>query len=196
MNLVRGARAGHGESLEELYARVAPALFAWARLRIPGRFRTRLDAEDLVQEVWIRALTIFDSYDPQRSSFRAWIFRVAKNVMLEVFRKLGRTVGSAESPRAGGPSTRLRRLAGEPDPATSISRRVARDEGIQRFLARTQELNEDDRRLLVCCGLEGLPLAEAATRMSLTRDATAKRWQRLRARLERWDPPGDLLADD
>ena len=42
-------------------------------------------------------------------------------------------------------------------------------------------------------GLEGLSLAETAERVELSRDAVAKRWQRLRTKMMNSKLPEDLL---
>ena len=176
------------EIFEQHYERVAPALFAWASLRIRPSFRGRLDPEDVLQEIWVRALEIHGSRDPSRGSFRAWIFAVGKNVLFEAFRKLD---GAGGSPL--GPSTRARTLENWPDQATAVSRRLAKEEGLQLFLQHVRDLPREDRMILIHCGLEGLTHAETATRLGLTRDAVAKRWQRMRAKLEREKLPRELL---
>jgi DNA-directed RNA polymerase specialized sigma24 family protein len=56
-----------------------------------------------------------------------------------------------------------------------------------------RELDADERLLLAQVGLEGVSFAEAGERLGLSRDATAKRWQRLRARLEEQPRARDLL---
>ena len=178
------------ETFAQHYERIAPALYAWASLRVRPSFRGRLDPEDVLQEVWVRALEVHESRDPSRGSFRAWIFAVAKNVLFEAFRKLEGAGGGL-----GGPSTRARLLANLPDQATAISRRVARDEGLRLFLDRVGRLPREDRMILIHCGLEGLTHAETATRLGLTRDTVAKRWQRLRAKLEGERLPRELLGE-
>src|SRR5580658_6061055 len=52
------------------------------------------DAEDLVQETYLKALRSFGSFQPG-TNFRAWIFRILKNTFLSSCSKLGRrtTVG-------------------------------------------------------------------------------------------------------
>lgn len=180
------------EEFAREYERIAPALYAWASLRIRPSLRGRLDPEDVLQEVWVRSLEIHASRDPSRGSFRAWIFGVAKNVLFEVLRRL-------ELPGSGGglgPSTQGDLLANLPDQATAISRRVARDEGLQLFLERVNSLPREDRAILIHRGLEGLPHAETATRLGMTRDAVAKRWQRMRARLEQERLPREVLLDE
>ena len=164
---------------------MTPALHAWARLRIPRGLRGRVEPEDVVQEVWCRALARITHFDPARRSFRAWIFGVAKNVVLEAIR----------SPLLGaGGTSAVRALAGVPDRVTGVSRRVARDEALQRFHERIERLEDADRRLLIHCGFEDLTCAEAAERLGISRDAAIKRWQRLRARLTEEGVPEGLLA--
>lgn len=179
------------ELFAEHYERVAPALYAWASLRIRPSFRGRLDPEDVLQEIWVRALEIHESRDPSKGSFRAWIFAVGKNVLFEAFRKVDGGGGSL-----GGPSTRARMLDNWPDQATAVSRRVAKDEGVRLFLERVRDLPREDRMILVHCGLEGLTHAETATRLGLSRDTVAKRWQRMRAKLEQEKLPRELLQDE
>lgn len=165
-----------------LYEHAAPALHAWASLRIPARLSAWIEPADLVQEVWVRAWRAAASADATRDDppLRAWLLRIAKNVLLEAMRRADAAPGS----NSGG-STRLLVLAGVPDDATAVSRRVARDEDLARFVAWARELDEEERRLLVLCALEGASYAEAAERLGCTRDALAKRWPKLRERAER-----------
>lgn len=189
--LARAAKAGDVNRFAELYERIAPALFTWASLRIRPAMRTALDPEDVVQEVWCRAWKGFERFDPEETPFRLWVFRIAKNVLLEGFRKLQRS-----GQPAAGPSTRLFQLQNLPDSATAISRRVARHEGIQVLLAWADALDEEEKQLFVHCGLEGLSYAEVAERMAIPRDTVAKRWQTLRARVAQFGVPKDLIANE
>ena len=178
--LARAAKDGQEEQFAKLYERVAPSLFSWARLRIPPSVRPFLDEQDVVQEVWIRAVEIIDRYDPDKVNFRAWIFRVAKNVLLEAMRKL------RADPRLrmeGGPSTRLFVIQNCPDSVTLMSARMRRDERIKLFTGFVEELGSPDREILVHCGLEGLKAQEVANRIDLSPEAVTKRWQRLRETL-------------
>jgi RNA polymerase sigma-70 factor (ECF subfamily) len=171
--------AGGEPRFAQLYEETAPALYAWASLRIRPALRPRLDPEDLLQEVWVRALEAEGRRRAAGADFRPWVFGMAKNVLLEAFRK-------AEAPRASGAlgtSTRLALIEELPDQATAITRRVARDETLRRFLERARALSDEDRMILLHHGFEGLSHSEVATRLGLSRDTVAKRWQRLRGRL-------------
>lgn len=179
--LAGAASAGETRHFDELFERVAPAVLAWLTLRVP---RGGLDPQDLLQEVWLRALQSFGTYDPARS-FRAWILGIAKNVLLQTLarprqRSLDPGLSSASAPAV-------------PDPATSIGRRFARDEALELFLARVERMPPDERALLIYCGLEQYSVPEAARRLGLGHEATSKRWQTLRARL-RDDPAMNRIA--
>lgn len=189
--LARLAQGGEQERFSELYGRLAPALYAWAALRIRPQQRGALDPEDVVAEVWVRAFRALPEFDPQ-TSFRAWLFRIGKNVLLESFRKWRPPAGGV----AAGSTTRMFQLQHYPDSATAISQRVARLDGVQHLLEWARELEEEDRQLLVHCGLEGLSYSEAAERTGIARDTLAKRWQRLRERARKFSLPlGEPLVD-
>ncbi len=191
-NLARGAREGKAESLERLCARLAPALFGWASLRIPARMRGRLDRDDFLQDVWERALRAFDSFDPERGSFRGWIFQVAKHTLLDAHRRMAVRAAAFQPSEEGEHPARPSQV---PDEVTSLWRRAAHEEAVQSFLVRIEQLPEPDRSLLVHCGLEGMPIAQAAMRVGLSYAAAEKRWQRVRVRIAERGVPDGMLDD-
>ncbi|MEM9381336.1 MAG: sigma-70 family RNA polymerase sigma factor [Planctomycetota bacterium] len=191
---VRSTRSGDAESFAHLYEHIAPAVFTWASLRIRPEQAAVLDPADLVQEVWLRAWRKVEDYDADRIPFRFWVFRIAKNVLLEATRQARKPDRRASSSSAGE-DDRLDPLDLVADTITGVSRRVARDEGLARFRDAVAALPEDDRRLVVHCGLEGLPLREVGERLGISEEAATKRWQRLRARMRTSDLPAHLLAE-
>jgi RNA polymerase sigma factor (sigma-70 family) len=195
--LVRGAQAGDESQFGALCTRLAPALYAWARLRIRPAMRARLDPEDLMQEVWIRALRAFPSYDPARGPFRPWLFAVAKHALLDALRKVRPEElaaagggGSSSGTGVGGGGVRVSQV---PEDVTRVSQRVARSDAMAAFLERLTHLPAEDQSLLVHCGLEGMPVAQAAVQLGISPAAAEKRWQRLRARVAERNPPDGLL---
>lgn len=131
--------------------------------------------------------------EQDRIPFRFWIFRIAKNVLLEAgwpAQRPDRKRSFAGSDEGGAEA--LDQVA---DSITGVSRRIARDEGIAHFRSVVQQLPEDDRKLVLHCGLEGLALREVSERLGISEDAATKRWQRLRARLREGDLPEYLLAE-
>jgi RNA polymerase sigma-70 factor (ECF subfamily) len=176
----------------ELYPAVAPALHAWAVMRLGSSERGRIAPEDLTQDVWLRAVQVFAKFDAERMEFRPWLFAVAKHVLLEVRRRLRHA--PLEPTQLGG-STRVHALEQVPEDVTSVSRRLAKDEDLRRFVARLQQLEPVELQTVLHCGIEGMPQAEAATRLGEPAATTAKRWQRLRERMRSWATPLGLLVD-
>jgi RNA polymerase sigma-70 factor, ECF subfamily len=177
---LKSARAGDASGFAALYERTAPSLHGWAALRIHPSLRTRLDPDDLVQEVWWRAMDAFGSFDPEKGSFRAWLFRIASNVLLDGFRRL-RTQRSDDAARWR--EARRSRPEAVVAEGTSISLRVSRNETLANMIEAVSSMEEDDRALFFHCALEGLAVADAAPLIGIGEEACAKRWQRLKARL-------------
>lgn len=179
----RGPRA-----FAALYARVAPALCAWARLRAP-RGEAAFDPDDVVQETWLAAWRRFADFDPARGAFRPWIFGVANRALLAALRRRGARRGADEGATASAPSALV-------DDATSVSRAAARDEAVRGAVAALVALDDDDRDVVVYLGFEGLSAREAAELVGASQAAVEKRWQRVRARLRALPAVRRLLDDD
>ena len=174
-----------------LYPPLAPALHAWACLRLGGGEGSKLSPEDLTQEIWLRAYQSFSTFDAQKGSFRGWLFAVGKNVLLEARRRLRR---SGKEQAAQGSSTRMLQLDEMAIDMTSVTHRVVKDEQVQQFVARIAQLEEVERMTVLHCGLEELSVGDASMRLGESYDATAKRWQRLRERIRGWGEPLGMFS--
>lgn len=164
--------AGDTTGFDALYESVAPGLYAWASLRVPRS----VAVDDFLQEVWLRGVRALHRDGAQFESFRAWIYQVARNVLLESLRRhlqVGRRT-------ANEPQSALDRHQAS---VTSISTRLSRDDTMSRFLEYARALPEEDRELLMLCGIEGQPCVQVAIRVGLGVEGARKRWQRLRTKL-------------
>src|SRR3972149_11803017 len=79
-HLVAKARKGDKQAFTELYNHYANELFLFLR----GRSNNREDALDLTSEVFIRVLRFLPSFRGD-SSFRTWIYRIAKNLLVDYY---------------------------------------------------------------------------------------------------------------
>lgn len=99
LDLIRRAARGDGAAVLALYDRHAPAVLALAQ-RILG---SRDEAEEVLQDAFVRVWQDAASYDPGRAGFRAWIFTIARNRALDVLRRRAtarKTAASLEPPSA------------------------------------------------------------------------------------------------
>ncbi|WP_200947737.1 sigma-70 family RNA polymerase sigma factor [Phycicoccus sp. Root101] len=77
-----GTPASEEELLAELYRLHGRVLFAFVLRLVDDRAK----AEDLVQETMLRAWRNLDLIDPRRGDPRSYLFTVAKNVVIDIWR--------------------------------------------------------------------------------------------------------------
>lgn len=176
-HFARKAKQGDPASFDHMYRRLAPALLSWARLRAqPG-----MDPEDLMQEVWIRACSLFPDYDPEKVRFRPWLFSIGKFVALEQLRRAAKIrKNQVEPSQLVGESDFLSQC---PEEITSFTHRLAKNEIVRQFVSYCLQMPQEDRQILIHCGLEGMSTEDAATRLDLPLAVLRKRWQRIRERV-------------
>lgn len=92
-SLARGARQDPS-ALAELYQRYVDAVYGYCFLRLSNRQA----AEDATSEVFVRAVVGLNGY--KGGSFSGWLFRIAHNVVINVYRRrhATRTLDSADDP--------------------------------------------------------------------------------------------------
>jgi RNA polymerase sigma-70 factor (ECF subfamily) len=74
------AKAGDREAMSQLYVEHVGRVYAYFLARLHGR--TQL-AEDLTSEVFVRALDGIAKYQCRGLPFAAWLFRIARNLLID-----------------------------------------------------------------------------------------------------------------
>jgi len=85
--LVSLAKRGDSEAFGQLYDLFAQRIFRYIRLKI----QNQEEAEDVLQEVFIKAYKGLSSLSLENLNFSAWLYRVASNTINDHFRKRYRT---------------------------------------------------------------------------------------------------------
>jgi len=81
--LVRRCRAGDGAAWEEIVQNYTRRIY-----NLAYRFTSRADsAEDLTQEVFIRVYRSLDQYNPKQGDLQNWLMRLARNLVIDDYRK-------------------------------------------------------------------------------------------------------------
>jgi RNA polymerase sigma-70 factor (ECF subfamily) len=174
---VERARRGDPDAWEALYRRAYPGLFAYARRRLA----TEEQAEDAVSEVMTRALHRIAAFTWDGAGVDGWLFGIARNVVLEAYRRGARTTATDPQVLAADPTAAS---AGGADPAEQV---VA---GEERRLVRLafDRLTEQDRELLelrVVVGLGSDAVGAITGRTAgAVRMAQSRALQRLRGEYE------------
>ncbi len=82
--LLQTAQQGNAEAFGQLYEKYAPQVFRYLYAHVDWR----MDAEDLTAEVFVRAWRALPGYRQTEAPFRSFLFRVARNVLYDHFRRL------------------------------------------------------------------------------------------------------------
>jgi RNA polymerase sigma-70 factor (ECF subfamily) len=135
-------------------------LRGWLRHRLGNP----VDAEDLVQDVFIKAMRQGERFCAIVDA-RAWLFEVARNALADRLRLARNTVELPED------------LSADIEEAAAVDSLAA---CLPRVLA---ELSPEDREAITLCDLQGLPQEEYARRKGLSLPGAKSRVQRARKRL-------------
>ncbi len=138
-----------------------------------------VDAEDLVQETYARALRSADQFTPG-TNLKAWLCRILRNTFLSLYRhrSLDPTVGGLDTVNPGVPAVGEEWLRG--DVELDRLRKVVGEE-IERALASLGE----DARTVILLDLEGLTEVEVAEVLGCPVGTVKSRLARARAALRR-----------
>lgn len=173
--LVRRAQADDKEAFEELVRRHQHRVFAVAG----GILRRREDAEDIAQQVFLKAYFSLKRFD-QRSAFSTWLYKITVNECWDLLRKkkVRPLVYEADMPEeqaqqvlgSGGAAS------DEPD----MSDRLAARQRVEQLL---EGLEERDRLMLILKEVEGFAVEEIAEVLGLNANTVKVRLFRARRRI-------------
>ncbi|MDN5855089.1 MAG: sigma-70 family RNA polymerase sigma factor [Actinomycetia bacterium] len=167
------------------------------------------DAEDLVQETYLRAWRSYGNYDRSRSSLRTWLYRIATNACLTALEQRSRRAmpsglgapgtdpeGSmdADTPEVSWlqPLPDAMIFAGDGDPAAVAE---SREQVRLALIAALQHLPPRQRAILILRDVLAWRAAEAADLAGISTAAANSALQRARTRRERVMPPADNGGD-
>jgi len=180
--LVRRCIAGDAAAWEELVQRYHRRIY-----NICYRFAGSADdAQDLTQEVFIKMYRTLSTYDMERGAFMTWVTTMARNLLVDHFRKTKQDrvtdsldVAPSEREDAMPLSEQLPDTAAAPD-ARAQSQQVG--ETVHRAL---QKLSPDLREAVILRDLQDMDYKEIATVLKVPEGTVKSRINRGRAELAR-----------
>jgi RNA polymerase sigma-70 factor, ECF subfamily len=188
--LLKDAGGGDPAAVNALLDKHRDSLRQLVALRMDRAVSRRVDASDVVQDVLLEASQRLDDYlrDPSMP-FHLWLRQLAKDRMIDLHRRhrgaQRRSVDREQplvSPGAGDRSSvdLAGQIAdGELTPAAASIRRELE----QRFLAALDQLDEDDREIILMRHFEQLGNSEVAQVLKLSQAAAGMRYLRALRRL-------------
>ncbi|MCD6599303.1 MAG: sigma-70 family RNA polymerase sigma factor [Dehalococcoidia bacterium] len=85
-DIVSRAIKGDGAAFAQLYEEHLKRIYRYVYLKVGNR----TEAEDLTQEVFVKALEAITTYKWRSLPFNSWLFRIAHNLVVDHFRKQGK----------------------------------------------------------------------------------------------------------
>jgi RNA polymerase sigma-70 factor (ECF subfamily) len=129
------------------------------------------DAEDLVQETYLKALRSFASFRPG-TNFRAWMFQILKNTFLSSCSTLERRMTVALEPESAGPE-----LAVDTETPETVLMNRSNSQLVRRAL---DDLPVHYREALLLCEVEEMSYQEIAEILSIPIGTVMSRLARAR----------------
>jgi RNA polymerase sigma-70 factor (ECF subfamily) len=93
-DLVRRAQRREPEAFGQLYEEHFDRIYRYVMLRV----RNQEDAEDITQQVFLKALEKIGSYRWRGMPFASWLFRIAHNLVVDYWKKKSREKVAAVAP--------------------------------------------------------------------------------------------------
>jgi RNA polymerase sigma-70 factor (ECF subfamily) len=169
--IVALVRDGRREGYEAMLCRYADRVFAMIVKLVPNV----MDAQELTQDVFLRAFDRINSYDPQRSSLSTWLCRIAYRMSLDYLKRKHPRVLSFDDNQVWQID-----ISDEQLEAELSTNRKERIELLGRLI---DELPTDERTLLTLYYYDGYPLTEIAYITGIDARALANRLCRIRKKL-------------
>jgi RNA polymerase sigma-70 factor (ECF subfamily) len=194
------ARGGNSDAFSLLTELYRPELRAHC-YRMMGSLE---DAEDLVQETFLRAWRRLETYQG-RASFRAWLYKIATNASLDALERLPRRVLSLEAENSAGVLAAEQSVGSEPawiEPfpdlwlsSTSAGPEARYDayESISlAFLVALQILPPRQRTVLILADVMDWAVTEIADVLGISVSATTSLLRRARVTMKERNQSGKL----
>jgi len=154
--LLSYAKEGDAEAFGQVYERYADRVFRYLFAHVDNR----LDAEDITEDVFLRVWRTLPNYREQGVPFPAFLFRIARNLLIDHYRRSNPTKGQVSVEEIS-----LREH--NPGPGESALSSLERDE----LRASLEQLREDYRTVLVLRFLSELTPEETAQVMGRSEGA-------------------------
>ena len=189
--LLEQAKAGKPQALGELLQSHRDSLLRIIKFRMDPRLRSRLDADDVVQDSFIEATRRFETFEDQEMPFFLWLRFITVQKLYQMHRRhlgakardAGREISIFSTPQPQATSAMLAaHLLGKHTSPSVAAMRAERSRKVERVL---NSMSDVDREILALRRFERLKNDEVAELLKISRTAASNRYVRALERLQK-----------
>ena len=178
--LLSGYQQGNRQAANDFVALLHPVLYRYFLAQIGNPSQ----AEDLLQECWVRIHRGRSSYRPGEPVL-PWAFAIARHTKIDEYRK--------DSARANREAV----VAGPGEPVTDPRRAMQQHLEVAAIMSRLHELPDGQREVFVMLKVQGMSVDEVANIVGVSRSAVKQKAYRAYETLRKWfvpPTPGEGVA--
>lgn len=149
----------------EVYEQEYSYLYNYVYMQVMHRENT----EDLISEIFMRAMTHYDGFDPSKASVRTWLCTIARNCLIDYFRKNGRR--------------KTENLDDAPEPSEMDQYDILKNPINQEVYRLLEKLSDEERELLSMIYVQELKNPQIGQILGINAKAVSERHRRLLAKL-------------
>ncbi|MFC1939419.1 sigma-70 family RNA polymerase sigma factor [Chloroflexota bacterium] len=153
-SLVRRAREGDHQAFAQLYEENFDRIYRYVVIRIGDK----MEAEDMTQQVFLKAIQSISSFKWKNIPLSAWLFRIAHNQLVDRLRKKKKRVAAPLDESL---------LTSDSNPQLMAERNL----DIEQLLRATQRLTQAQREVISLRFAGDLPIAQVAKVMGKSQGA-------------------------
>lgn len=155
ISLVESAQKGDRHAFSEIYESYIVPIFRFIYFRV----RSRADAEDLTQNVFLKAWNSLDDYKQNENPFSSWLYAIARNTVIDFWRKKKEwSIGDL-------------RESGLKDDGRPLEELIDEQQDLMTIKKIMELLNEEQQEVMILKFIEGLSGREISKIMDKKEDA-------------------------
>ncbi|MFK7770064.1 MAG: RNA polymerase sigma factor [Mariniblastus sp.] len=175
--IIERLREGGVDELSKQFMQLRPSIRTMIASRIHGKLLSRLDASDIVQETFIRASKMLQSYLANPTIHPTiWLRALSKQIMAETVRKQYRLKRSPEFEQHNFDSDHMAEVLS--DSLESVGQKLQRVELVARIRDLLLQLPVTDREILEMRHTEVFSFQEIGDLLDINMEAAKKRYYR------------------
>jgi RNA polymerase sigma-70 factor (ECF subfamily) len=144
--LVEKAAGGNLEAFGELYGIYLDPIYRYVFYQV----KDKMTAEDVTEEVFVKAWKVIGSCKGKGKTFQAWLYRIAHNHLIDTLRSMQKTI-----------SIEKKNVAGISDPRLEVEAKLEHKELLEMISC----LPENQKQVIILKFIEGMENREISTIM-------------------------------